>query len=73
MSSAGYIEVDLFPKEVDGPDHPEARRFKALLEEVARQHDSRLVFFEIQQGTVTFALDSDELTAEILRVLQRRE
>lgn len=69
MGRFGYIEVDLFASEVDHPDHPEAVRFRTLLEEVAEEYQCRLVFFEVQAGTVTFAFDSEELTAEIVKVL----
>ncbi len=69
MGRFGYIEVDMFPPEVDHSDHPEAVRFKGLLQEVAEEYRCRLVFFEVQAGTVTFAFDSEELTAEILKVL----
>ncbi len=67
---AGAIEVDLFSEEVDGPDHPEALRFRRLLEEVAEDYDCNLVRFEVQRGTVIFAFDDDVLTAEIIRELE---
>jgi hypothetical protein len=66
----GAIEVDLFPEEVDGPDHPEALRFRALLEQVADDYGCSLVWFQVDQGTVSFAFDDDLLTAEILRELE---
>ncbi|MBW1722953.1 MAG: hypothetical protein JRH13_13630 [Deltaproteobacteria bacterium] len=68
----GIIEVDLFPEEVDSPSHPEAVRFKALLEDVAEEYDCRLLSFEVERGMVAFSFDSDELTAEILKILQSR-
>jgi hypothetical protein len=67
---SGVIEVDLFDKNVKGVDHPEMLKFKKLLQEVADDYHTRLVTFEVSQGTVSFAFDSDELTAEILNVLQ---
>ncbi len=66
----GAIEVDLFSEDVDGPDHPEAIRFRRLLEDVAMDYDCTLVRFEVQRGTVTFAFDDDVLTAEIIRELE---
>ena len=64
------IEVDLFPEDVDGPDHPKAVEFQLLLEQVADDNECRLLLFEVEKGTVAFAFDSDELTAQILKVLQ---
>ena len=66
----GAIEVDLFPEEVDGPDHPEALRFRSLLERVADDYNCHLVWFRVNRGTVSFAFDDDVLTAEILRELE---
>ena len=66
----GAIEVDLFPEEVDSPDHPEALRFQALLEQVADDYDCNLVWFQVHKGTVSFAFDDDVLTAEVLRELE---
>ena len=66
---SGVIEVDLFAAEVDSPDHPEADSFRELLEEVAAEHDCRLISFAVHRGTVTFSFDSDELMAEVLKVL----
>lgn len=68
--SHGYIEVDLFSKEVDSLDLPEVSQFKRLLEEVAEEYDCRLVSFDIEAGTVIFSFDSDELMADILKILQ---
>ena len=68
--SRGYIEVDLFPEEVDSADHPEAIHFRGILEDVAEDFHCRLVSFEIERGTVTFSFDSDELMAEILQILK---
>ena len=68
--SQGYIEVDLFPEEVDSADHPEVIHFKGILEDVAEDFNCRLVSFEIRQGTVTFSFDSEELMAEILQILK---
>jgi len=41
-----------------------------VLEGVAEEYDCELLSFDIDQGTVTFSFDSDELMAEILRILQ---
>ena len=65
----GLIEVDLFSEEVDSLEHPEVIRLRALLEDVALGYHCRLLFFEIERGTVTFSFDSDELMAEILKIL----
>jgi len=70
MEPAGFIEVDMFAEEVNSLDHPEVKRFKRLLLEVAEEYDSFLVTFEINHGVVTFSFDSDELTAEILTILK---
>lgn len=69
----GVIEVDLFPEEVDTPDHPEAVNFRDLLKAVADEYECSLLTFEVERGTVAFSFDSDELTAEILKILQTEE
>lgn len=66
----GIIEVDLFPEEVDSPYHPEAIRFRALLEDVAEEYHCAIVTFQVEQGTVSFSFDNDELTAEILKIFK---
>jgi hypothetical protein len=68
----GMFEVDLFPEEVNSKDHPRAREFRKTLEAVARDFQCRLLSFEVDHGTVSFAFDSDELNAEILRVLEEK-
>ncbi|MFO7739862.1 MAG: hypothetical protein R6V46_15395 [Desulfatiglandaceae bacterium] len=68
--SSPLMEVDLFPPEVDNLDHPQVRRFRELLEEVATEYHCRLLFFDIEHGTVSFSFDSDQLMAEILDILQ---
>lgn len=68
----GYIEVTLFDEEVDDPEHPVALSFRDLLEQVAEEYECRLVFFDVKQGTVSFSFDSDELTAEIIKILQQK-
>ncbi len=68
----GYIEVTLFDEEVDGPEHPVALSFRDLLVQVAEEYQCRLVFFDVKQGTVSFSFDSDELTAEIIKILQQK-
>jgi len=67
---SGYIEVDLFPEDVNSKEHPDAVRFRELLEELAEEYRCRLLSFDVRGGTVVFSFDSDELTAEILRILQ---
>jgi hypothetical protein len=69
---AGVIEVDLFDESVNSPDHPEVLKFKELLEKVAGEYHCRLLSFGVEEGTVSFAFDSDELMAEILQLLQAK-
>lgn len=69
----GTIEVDMFSEEVDSPTHPEAIIFKTLLEQVADEYECELLSFEVERGIVSFSFDSDELTAEILKILQERD
>ena len=66
----GIIEVDMFPDDVDNSEHPVAESFKDLLEEVAEQYGCRLLSFDVVRGVVSFSFDNDELTAEILKMLQ---
>ncbi len=68
----GTIEVDFFPEEVDSPDHPEAIILRTLLEQVADDYDCELLGFHVDRGTVSFSFDSDELTADILKILQEK-
>ncbi|MBW2143619.1 MAG: hypothetical protein JRG75_04390 [Deltaproteobacteria bacterium] len=70
MEPSGYIEVEMFPEDVNSLDHPKVIRFKSTLLEVAEEYDCFLVSFEIDHGTVTFSFDNEELTAEILTILQ---
>jgi hypothetical protein len=69
----GVFEVDMFPEEVDSPYHPEAMSFRQILEEVAEEYGCRLIAFSVNQGTVSFSYDSDELTAKILKILENRQ
>lgn len=66
----GMIEVDLFADDVDSEDHPEVKKVKTLLEAVAVEFDSKLLAFEVIQGTVAFSFDNDELTAKVLKLLR---
>ena len=68
----GTIEVDMFSEEVDSPDHPDAIILRTLLEQVADDYNCELLSFEVDQGTVSFSFDSDELTADILKILQEK-
>jgi hypothetical protein len=68
----GTFEVDLFPEEVNSVDHPKAKEFKKVLEAVAADFQCTLLSFEVDRGTVSFVFDSDELNAEILRVLEAK-
>ncbi len=69
----GFVEVDLFAEDVDSPYHPEAVKFRRLLEEVAEEFGCHLLSFTVDRGTVSFSYDSDELTAKILRILEDRQ
>jgi hypothetical protein len=69
--SSGFFEVDLFPSEVNGVDHPYASQFKDMLESVAEQYECKLISFEVRKGTAIFSFDSDELNAEILDLLKK--
>ena len=66
------FEVDLFPEEVNSTDHPRARELRKTLEAVAQDFQCKLLSFEVDHGTVSFVFDSDELNAEILRVLEAK-
>jgi len=68
----GIIEVDMFSREVNSENHPEVITFKETLLEVAEEYECKLLHFEINMGTVSFSFDSDELMADILRILQNK-
>jgi hypothetical protein len=70
MDTSGSIEIDLFPEDHNSVDHSDVRRFKELLERVAQDYRCLLVSFDIDHGTVSFSFDSDELMADILKILQ---
>jgi len=70
MESSGFIEIDMFPKEVNSIDHWEVVHFKGVLGEIAKEYHCNLVSFDIDEGTVTFSFDRDEVMAKILRILQ---
>jgi hypothetical protein len=65
----GVIEVDMFDRDVDDPGHPVAASFRDLLEEVAEEYKCKLTNFEVSHGMVSFSFNDDELTAEILKIL----
>ncbi|MFC1824340.1 hypothetical protein ACFL9T_16650 [Thermodesulfobacteriota bacterium] len=66
----GVIEIDLFPPDVDDLNHPAVDQFKEMLEMTAEEYDCRLLTFEIEHGTVSFSFDNEELTSQILKILQ---
>lgn len=68
----GIIEVDLFSRDVESEDHPEAKRFKELLKDVAKEYRCKLTSFDVDHGTVSFSFDSDVLVAEILKILESK-
>jgi hypothetical protein len=67
------LEVDMFSSNVSSPEHPVADSFRELLEEVADQYNCRLQHFEVHEGAVSFSFDSEELMANILKILQEKE
>lgn len=73
METSGFIEIDMFPPEVNSLDHWEVVHFKGILEEVAEDYGCDLVSFEIEKGTVTFSFDSELLMADILKILQNED
>ncbi len=70
MDSTELIEIDMFAPEVNDLDHWEVVHFKGVLEEVAEDYGCELVFFDINNGTVTFAFNSEPLMADILKILR---
>jgi hypothetical protein len=72
MVIMGIFEIDLFPEEVNSTDHPQATEFKKVLEAVANDFRCKLLSFEVDHGTVSFVFDSDELNAEIIKVLEEK-
>jgi hypothetical protein len=70
MESHSLIEVDMFPEEVNSLEHPDVVHFRGVLEDVALEYHCRLIYFDIQNGTVIFSFDSDKLMADILKILQ---
>lgn len=66
----GIFEVDLFPPEVNNTSHPEAKKFRLLLRKVAEEYECKLIFFQVQNGTVMFAFDNDALMSDILKLLR---
>ena len=61
----------MFPAEVDSPDHPYAAQFREILENAAKECNGKLLSFDVHEGTVTFSFDNDELTAEIIDMLNK--
>ncbi len=70
MDLSGFIEIDLFPEEINSLEDPEVISFRMLLEDVAEEYECTLVSFDIDHGTVIFSFDNDELMAKILTILQ---
>jgi hypothetical protein len=63
----------MFPEDVNSLDHPYVVQFKEILEEVAEEYNCNLVNFDIEHGIVMFSFDSEELTAQILNILQHEK
>ncbi len=70
MKSHGSFEIELFPSEVDALDHPFVTQFREILEDLAEQYRCSLTAFSIEKGTVSFAFDNEEITAEIVKLLR---
>ena len=70
MVSTGIIEVDMFSQDVNDPQHPVAESFRELLVEVADQYNCNLLSFSVKRGLVSFSFDSDELMADIIKILR---
>ena len=66
----GLIEVEMFSRDVKDPSHPVAESFQELLVEVADQYGCNLLSFSVNRGVVSFAFDSEELMADIIKILQ---
>ena len=66
----GIIEVDMFSRDVNDPQHPVAESFQELLVEVAEQYGCSLLSFSVNRGVVSFSFDNDELMANIIKILQ---
>ena len=62
----------MFSEDVNNPDHPEVVKLRLILEDLAERYGCNLRYFDIQNGTVTFSVDNDELLAEILRILEEK-
>jgi len=69
-ANMGVIEVDMFEESVDSPTHPEALKFRQILEEVADEYNCSLNSFSVEKGTVSFSFDSDLLMADVIKVLR---
>jgi hypothetical protein len=65
----GLIEVDMFSRDVNDVQHPVAESFRELLTEVAEQYCCNLDAFEVERGVVSFSFDSEELMADIIKIL----
>ena len=66
----GIIEVDMFSKDVNDPQHPVAESFRELLIEVSEQYGCELLSFTVSHGVVSFSFDNEELMADIVKILQ---
>lgn len=65
----GIIEIDMFSKDVNDPQHPVAESFQELLVEVAEQYGCNLLSFSVNRGVVSFSFDNEELMADIIKIL----
>jgi hypothetical protein len=66
----GIIEVDMFSKDINDPQHPVAESFHELLVEVAEQYGCDLLSFSVNRGIVSFSFDNDELMGDIIKILR---
>ena len=69
---SGVIEIDMFPEDVSNLDHPEVVKLRSILEDLTERYGCSLNYFDIENGTVIFSVDNDELLAEILRILEEK-
>ena len=69
----GEFEVDLFPEHINNIYDPKVEQFKLLLEQIADDYGGNLTSFKIKKGTVSFSFDNEELTAEVVKLLQNND
>jgi hypothetical protein len=63
------VTIELFDETVQNENDPVAAKLRTALEEIAKDHDSELNRFEVQNGVVTFHIPSKEACAAVLTAL----